>query len=131
MQNVLVKVYGFLESPDRQGLENCLIALQEICTNWYLDSDIIELDGNIMTFSFEGTHFPVDDIAKELQKYISEQSKGKLDYLDLENWTLTRFFLDFEHNKNQFGQGLYYRKSSLNHAIVEAQEKCGQYKCSK
>ncbi len=126
MNNILVKVYGQLESQDEQMLNECYNSLQKICESWYLDAEIIDLDNGLLQISHEGEYFPIAEVAEVLQKCISEQSKGKLDYINLEDWTLTRYFLDYEHNKNQ--TELYFRKSSLNHAIAEAQEKCSKYK---
>ncbi len=131
MQNILIKTYAYLESSDLEALKSCYENLITILNSWYLDDQLIEYDQKSIFISHEGEYFPVDEVVLELAKCISEESKGKLDYLDLEAWTLTRFFFDLEHNKHiEIDKRPYSNKSSLNHAISMAQEKCQQYKCN-
>ena len=79
-------------------LEDCLSALHKLCREWYLEESVFSLEDNILQISYEGDYFPYEEVAKILAKYVSQTSKGKLDYIDLEAWTLQRFFLDAEHN---------------------------------
>lgn len=165
MKDPLIKIYGWFEiprktiipdtinntqqnfskknhSPHTTNVEICLDTLHKICEEWYLDTEIFTLDNNMIHISYEGDYFPHEEVAQTLTPYISKNSKGKLDVIDLEAWTLTRFFLDAEHNQNllQNAENVtnpkeentleqvllpYFRKSSLNHALEAAQEKNG------
>ena len=155
MKDILVKVYGHLEFDSQkyssEDQAQSLLALHAICQDWYLDEDIFSLDDNLLTISYEGTYFPHEEVAMILAEYISKESKGKMDFIDLEAWTLQRFFLDAEHNSLLLGESVraevplpnkktgeenigtttaknkmpYSRKSSLNHALEASQEKNG------
>lgn len=146
MREIIIKAYGWLELADnnkhsttldkaRDGTENssninlndCLNSLHAICREWYLDESIFFLEDNLLQITHEGDYFPHEDVAMVLAKYISKESKGKLDIIDLEEWTLLRFFLDAEHNsvllKNEHEKLPYSRKSSLNHVLEASQNK--------
>ena len=47
-------------------------------------------EGDALRVSFEGIHFPVDDMLPILEKAVALGASGKLDVLDMENWLLTR-----------------------------------------
>ena len=49
------------------------------------------LQGDTLVFSYEGLAFPLDEVLEALR---GESLTGKLDFLDLEAWTLTRHFWD-------------------------------------
>ncbi len=110
MKDILVKVYGHLEFDSQkyssEDQAQCLLALHAICQDWYLDEDIFSLDDNLLTISYEGTYFPHEEVAMILAEYISKESKGKMDFIDLEAWTLQRFFLDAEHNSLLLGESV-------------------------
>lgn len=140
MKDPLIKIYGFFEmeaSKEREEtkeIENCLSDLHALCQSWYLDTNIFSLDNNMIHMSYEGDYFPHEETAEILGKYITEKSTGKMDVIDLEAWTLERFFLDHQHNKELVAQKKrgetqtrlpYSRKSSLNHALEASQEKNG------
>ena len=92
MRSVLVKAYGSLHPAD----EAALSAVSGVLEDWYLP-DAVELKGDLLRISHEGEYF------------LTEASEGKLDYLDLEAWTLRRFF--FRHGR------VSERTASLDRAL--------------
>lgn len=56
-----------------------------------LEQPVVFLEGDLLRISFEGVYFPVDEVLTVFQDYITLNARGKLDYLDLENWTMTRY----------------------------------------
>lgn len=87
MRSVLVKAYGSLHPAD----EAALSAVSGVLEDWYLP-DAVELKGDLLRISHEGEYFPAEDVVDALRPFLTEASEGKLDYLDLEAWTLRRFF---------------------------------------
>ncbi len=71
--------------------------------------ECLELDGDILQISFEGMFFPVEEVIEILCLYAVENYSGKLDMLDLENWTLYRTI--FKGNNRSSS------KVSLNHVL--------------
>ena len=87
MRPVLVKVYGSLHPAGQAALA----AVSAVLADWYIP-DAAELKGDVLRISHEGEYFPVEDVVAALRPLLSDSSEGKLDYLDLEAWTLRRFF---------------------------------------
>lgn len=77
----LVKVYGNLWPVGRK----CLQAVQAVC------GDAAELEGDLLRISFEGIWFPLEDLLDALAVWLRPDCQGKLDYLDLEAWRMTRY----------------------------------------
>lgn len=136
MNEPLIKIYGFFETEDETQIEHCLQELHLLCEAWYLDKEVFSLEDSMIHISYEGNYFPHEESAKIFGKYISEKSSGKMDVIDLEGWTLERFFLEKKYNKELFLQrGMseenikqiipYSKKSSLNYALEASQEKNG------
>lgn len=48
------------------------------------------LERDILRISWEGMYFPVDEALEALKRALPPDAQGKFDYLDLEEWTLTR-----------------------------------------
>lgn len=78
--NILIKVYGNLYPAD----SNVFKAVQAVC------GEAAELDGDLLRLSFEGVWFPLEDMLTAIRPHLSASCRGKVDYLDLEAWTLTR-----------------------------------------
>lgn len=78
--NILVKVYGNLYPAD----SNVFKAVQAVC------GEAAELDGDLLRLSFEGVWFPLEDMLTAIRPHLNASCRGKVDYLDLEAWTLTR-----------------------------------------
>ena len=88
-QPVLIKVYGAF-SPASEKLR---LGLGKICgqaIGTHTEGMPVSLSGNWLAISFEGVWFPVDDLQAFLEKYAESPLRGKIDFLDLENWRLTR-----------------------------------------
>jgi hypothetical protein len=62
----------------------------------------ISLNGDILRISWEGIHFPVEDVLSALAGALEEPAEGKLDSIDLDAWTLTRHTLTREPGKQAF-----------------------------
>ena len=88
MTRTLVKVYAafapasadVLAAVENAGRE----AMGHEGTPWAF------LEGNMLRISWEGLYFPLEDVLCALSATLARDAEGKLDYLDLEAWTLTR-----------------------------------------
>lgn len=87
MRPVLVKAYGSLHPAG----QDALAAVSAVLEDWYIPG-AAELRGDLLRISHEGEYFPVEDVVDALRPLLNEASEGRLDYLDLEAWTLRRFF---------------------------------------
>mgnify|MGYP003590935064 FL=1 len=85
----LLKVYGHIYPVD-----NALYAaLENACADAMPDEDdipVLERDGDMARFSFEGTYFPLDEVLAALTAHLRPEHQGKLDVLDMEGWQLMR-----------------------------------------
>lgn len=89
-QPVLIKVYGNIWPADKDFYDSIVrISRDSIPTG--NDPPIVEFSGDLIKISFEGIYFPTEEILNFMQKNINPMQKGKLDILDLEDWTLTRY----------------------------------------
>lgn len=118
MVELIVKAYGSFEPCS----EACYKAVNDICILWHVDC--LKYDAGVLSISYEGIYFPHEEIAQVFGEYCSSETIGKFDYIDLEEWTLTRYFLDKEGKDGK----PHYRMSSLNHAIEASQQKTQEYK---
>ncbi len=84
--HVLIKVYGHIWPSTEQFYQ---ALLPQIPTLEQMD-EALELDGDLLRISFEGMYFPLEDVLPIIQSFLNNDSQGKLDYIDLEEWTLTR-----------------------------------------
>ena len=66
-------------------------------------------EDGLLRISFEGLYFPIEEALAILEPHLTGKSSGKLDILDLEDWTLTRHEL-------RNGQ-LTASTRSLNHVL--------------
>lgn len=48
-------------------------------------------EDTMLRISFEGIYFPWEDVVPLLQEAVAAGAKGKMDVLDMEAWTMTRF----------------------------------------
>ena len=90
MRPVLVKAYGAL-SP---ATEETLRAVRTVLEDWYIP-DAVELKGDLLRISYEGDVFPDGEVVEALRPFLCDESEGKLDILDLEAWTLHRYFFAY------------------------------------
>lgn len=110
MQPIIVKAYASLHPADGAALE----AVRSVLEDWYI-RDAVTLEGDLLRISHEGEYFPAEEVAGALEPLLTEDSEGKLDVIDLEAWTLRRFF--FRHGK------IAARTASLDQAL----ESCGAH----
>ena len=92
----LLKVYGHIYPVD----DPLYAALEKACADAMPDEDdmpVLERDGDMARFSFEGTYFPLDDVLAVLSAQIQTGHQGKLDVLDLEGWRLIRHTFTHGH----------------------------------
>ena len=93
--NVLVKVYGHVwpVTPEILGSLRPLLPLSE-----HLEpEEMLAMEKDLLRVSFEGLYFPLEDLLETLQPFLTPESKGKFDYLDMEGWTLTRHNIQGTH----------------------------------
>lgn len=106
-QPVLLKVYGNICPVPATLLDGLSPVLQECLP--VPDLPVASLSGDLLTLSFEGVYFPIDDVLAVLSESIAAGAAGKLDLLDLENWRLTRY---------TFARGVIEtRSASLNNVL--------------
>lgn len=88
-QPVLVKVYGGL-SPVNDAV---FAKLFDACAGSLPQEEEppLRLEKNLAVLSFEGVCFPIEDFIAELGSVLSPEMSGRIDYLDLENWAMTRY----------------------------------------
>lgn len=111
-RRILVKVYGQLwgVSPEQYaalgGLVGEAIGPDGTSDNVELEFNPDKLD---LSLSFEGFHFPVDEFRQVLEQGAQNNISGKLDYIDLEAWRLTRTVFNADGAKTS--------SASLNHVL--------------
>lgn len=89
-QSPLCKVYGHVY-PLSEALYAALEAAMGGCMGQESDDAPLVLEGDMARVSFEGIHFPEEEVVAALRAHLTPAMQGKLDYLDLENWRLTRY----------------------------------------
>lgn len=111
MRQVLVKVYAaFCPAGPKSAL-----ALRVACAGavgeGQEDGDWLALDGDMLRLGFEGLYFPLEEALEALLATLPPQAEGKLDYLDLEAWTLSRCLFErgaFKRSTRDLNQVLDY-----------------------
>lgn len=88
--HVLVKVYGHMWPACPALLEALRHVMQGLPLGDIPPDETLELDGDLLRLSYEGVYFPLDDVLAVIAAHLSPDSQGKLDYLDMEGWTLHR-----------------------------------------
>lgn len=105
MRQTLVKVYASV-SPAHANLER---AVATACASAMGNDDWLFLEGDMLRISFEGMYFPLDEALAVLAQNMESACSGKLDYLDMEAWTLTRCLFE--------GNSVTRSTRSLNHVL--------------
>lgn len=88
MQSTILKIYGYLQpcaEDDLAALESALRLLGEAAP------EVLRLDGDLLNISYEGVFFPIEDFLEALLPLLDTGIHGKIDYIDMEEWTLTRY----------------------------------------
>ncbi len=105
--HVLVKVYAHVW-PVHQQLYT---VWQELLPqSSVMDAEeMLCYEGDMLKLSYEGIYFPLDDFLESLHPFLHKESQGKLDYIDLEAWKLTRHKIQ--------GKELVVSSASLNNVL--------------
>lgn len=103
----LVKVYGNI-SPADAALANALTKAVAPALP-APDDAIVTLTGDLLCLSFEGLYFPLDDALAALRQHLAPQHAGKIDYIDMDTWTLTRHTIE--------NGALHVRSAPLNSVL--------------
>ena len=106
MSRPLVKVYAAFLHADARVLAAVEKAGREAMGH---EDAWLFLEDDLLRISWEGVYFPLEEVLQALAATLAQNAGGKLDYLDLEDWTLTRCI---PHN------GVFQcSKRSLNHVL--------------
>ncbi len=105
MRPVIMKVYGNLYPVDK----TCFEEVEQVLTAWNIE-DSVFYEKDMVRISYEGEYFPCDEVSEILKSYHAETTEGKLDCMDLEEWTLARY--SFKKNKEY-----KYNKATLDKAL--------------
>lgn len=108
-QPILVKVYGNIWPAG----ENLQTKLQKSLDSALVPNNVnpLSLEGDLLLLSFEGIFFPIEDFIATLDKSLNESLQGKIDYLDLEKWRMTRYLIkegQIAHNSVSLNQVMDY-----------------------
>ncbi len=75
---------------------HCLSALMPPCDVTGAD-ELLSLTNDLLRVSFEGMYFPIDELMSALMPFLHSESQGKIDYIDMEAWRLTRYTIQGQH----------------------------------
>ena len=90
-QPVLLKVYAAFSPVPQDMIEKVRqAASQAVALEGDTDPHVF-CEDTMLRISFEGIYFPWEDVVPLLEKAVQAGARGKMDVLDMENWTLTRF----------------------------------------
>lgn len=87
-QPVLLKVYANFYPVSKDIVAELEPILRDCMPQ--PESPIVEWHDSLLTVAFEGIYFPVEEVLSVLKNKVDENSKGKLDALDIENWRMQR-----------------------------------------
>ncbi len=110
MTAVLIKVYAAFWP----AAEACLAAVRQAGSTalGHEEEEWVLLEGTLLRISFEGIHFPLDEVLEALDRHLPPDVEGKLDVLDLDGWTLTRYL-----RRTTPEGGFASSRRSLNHVL--------------
>lgn len=66
------------------------VAAKAVLSSWGLLAEL-ELCGELWQIQFEGVAFPHEELAEAIRCALLPDSEGRLDVIDREGWTLTRY----------------------------------------
>lgn len=110
MQKPSLKVYGYIE-PVSEAL---YAALQTVLSSAFVPQEALSFSAPGLSFSYEGEYFPLEEVLTCMAPLLDGAAQGKLDYIDMEAWTLTRHF--FQNGR------VVVRSASLNHVMDSCQK---------
>lgn len=113
-QPVLLKVYAALTPAGEELFEACTAAASGAIAMEGDFGPFVFLEDHLLRISFEGIYFPWEDMIPLLERAVASGARGKMDVLDMENWTMTRL----ESRQDRSGAfGLHQSTVSLNHVL--------------
>ena len=83
----LVKVYASF-SPVGENCRDSVATVGRQAVG--CDEPWLFMENGLLRIAWEGIWFPLDDVLAILAIHLSPDAEGKLDFLDMEAWTLTR-----------------------------------------
>lgn len=86
--HVLYKVYGAFFPVAEEVYQALATAGREAISA--TDDPWLFFEKDMVRFSFEGIHFPAEEIREALIQSLPASASGKLDVLDLDEWNLHR-----------------------------------------
>ena len=104
MRPVLVKAYGSFYPAS----EDVLAAVDAVLSSWFIE-DAAELKKDMLVIGFEGDAFPDEEVISCLKPFMTSETRGKLDVMDLEAWTLRRWIFT--------GREMMVKMATLNKAL--------------
>ncbi len=104
-EHIIIKVYGHVW-PCTSNLMTELMPLMPFTDQ---DIDILSFDKDMLRISYEGMYFPLDEVLQIITQFLVEESQGKIDYIDLEEWSLKRHQIQ--------GKQIILKKGNLNQAL--------------
>ena len=119
MQDILVKAYGML----RPAGEDALCAAEGLLSSWFIEN-AVDLDDSALWIHYEGTFFPHEELANALAPFLGPASTGKMDIMDLEAWTLCRYYFSpADAAKGRIQEPIPHGTASLDRAVETCQSK--------
>ncbi len=87
-QDILIKVYGHIWPVSEDIVE----ALRpHFPASEHMDAEeMLEYDKDMLRLAYEGIYLDMEEILPIIQRFLQAESQGKIDYIDVEAWTLTR-----------------------------------------
>ncbi len=110
MQKPSLKVYGYVEPASGVMYET----LQKVLASAFVPPEALSFSPPSLFFSYEGEYFPLEEVLTCMAPLLDGAAQGKLDYIDMEAWTLTRHF--FQNGR------IVIRSASLNHVMDSCQK---------
>ncbi|UZP69072.1 hypothetical protein N1030_08915 [Desulfovibrio mangrovi] len=81
MEQIIIKVYGSISPAGNELLQ----AAQRVA------DESVSLEGDMLLISHEGMYFMIDDFIEAIKPHLGKGSEGRIDYIDMDEWTLTRY----------------------------------------
>ncbi len=91
-QEILIKVYGHIWPV----AEEIVPALRPYFSDSeHMDAEeMLEYDKDMLRLAYEGIYLDMEEVLPLVQRFLQGTSQGKIDYIDLEAWTLTRHSIE-------------------------------------
>ncbi len=91
-QEILIKVYGHVwpvQHSITEDLRPCFPPSEHM-----EQAEMLEFEKDMLRLAYEGIYFDIDCLLPHLEQHLTPQSQGKVDYIDLEAWVLTRYRIE-------------------------------------